>query len=106
VLESLQRCDSGEGGTHYTEFFVLYIIYRHISVLFRIYYIIILHPDDNKRVTLKMITCDGSGCERLETRDNLELYQITSTDYRFKDSKNKKEFIIPIGQIQEIEFQN
>lgn len=65
-----------------------------------------INPDINKKVTLKMITCDETGCKRLETRNGLELYQITNTDYRFKDLNNKKELIIPIGQIQEIEEQD
>jgi phosphoglycerol transferase MdoB-like AlkP superfamily enzyme len=39
-----------------------------------------------------------------ESRE-MELYQTTATDYRFKDSDGN-EFIIPIGEVQEIEYIN
>ncbi len=64
---------------------------------------IFLVPNSNKRVTLKMIACNESGSKEMVPINDLELYQITSTDYRFKDSNNRKEFIVPIGQIQAIE---
>jgi hypothetical protein len=82
---------------------VLYYMVEMGALAFFLGLTIYINPDKNKNVTLKMITCDEAGCKRLETRNDLVLYQITGTDYRFKDFKNKKELIIPIGQIQEIE---
>lgn len=89
-----------------------YLIKKDFSVSIILFYITLMgalafflgltiwfKPDDNERVTLKIINCTMP-------RRDLELYQITSTDYRFKDLNNGKELIIPIGQIQEIESQN
>lgn len=55
----------------------------------------------NDKVTLKMFAQDNSDNTRLKVIHNLELYQTTDTDYRFKDI-NDNEYIIPIGQVQEI----
>ncbi len=54
-----------------------------------------------RKCTLKMVTLDESGGKRLDTRENLELFDTTDTAYYFKDL-NGNEYIIPIGQIQEI----
>jgi len=37
---------------------------------------------------------------------NLELFDITDIDYRFKDSKTGNEYIVPIGQVKEIVYNN
>lgn len=72
---------------------VLYYIAKMGALAFFLGHTLILIPDDNKKVVLKMIACNEAGDKELVTRTNLELYQITGTDYRFKDS-NRKEFII------------
>lgn len=59
-----------------------------------------------RTLTLKAIVYDGSGCKRLETKENLELFDRTNTDYRLKDVTTGNEFIIPIGQVQEIIYEN
>lgn len=89
--------------------YLLNVLYYMAAMGFLAFFLgltIYINPDNHKNVTLKMITCDEAGCKRLETRNGLELYQITNTDYRFKDLNTKKELIIPIGQIQEIEEQD
>ncbi len=52
-------------------------------------------------VTLKMVTFNEQGSKKIETRNELELYDTTDKDYRFKDSKGN-EFIIPNNQVLEI----
>ncbi len=59
----------------------------------------------NNNLTLKMVTYDYTGRKRLRKKPGLELFDITDTDYRFRDS-NGNEYIIPIEQIQEIEYDN
>lgn len=84
---------------------LLYYIAEMGALAFFLGLTLILKPDDNKKVALKMIACNEAGGKEVVTRTNLELYQITGTDYRFKDS-NGKEFIIPTGLIQEIETED
>jgi uncharacterized protein YpmB len=88
----------------YTILNILNYIYSMTLIAFLFGYIITMMPEENEKVTLKMVVCDESGCKKLEKRENLELYQTTDKDYRFKDASGK-EFIIPIGKIQEIERQ-
>lgn len=85
---------------------VLYYILEIGFLAFLLGLTIWIMPDDNTRVTLEMIICDKSGFKRLETKNDLELYQITNTDYRFKDLNNRNEYIIPTGQIQKIIYQS
>lgn len=84
---------------------VLYYLVEMGTLAFFLGSATFFNPYDNKRVTLKMFTCTESGGKKLETITDLELYQRTSTDYRFKYSNNGKNFIVPIGQIQAIESQ-
>ena len=63
------------------------------------------HRNRTNNLTLKMLAYDGSGYKRLEIRENLELYNITKMDYRFKD-KNGNEFIIPSTHVQEIIYKS
>ena len=55
-------------------------------------------------LTLKMFTYDDSGCKRVDIRKNLELFDITKMDYRFKDLDGN-EFIIPSIHVQEIIYE-
>ncbi len=55
----------------------------------------------NQKVTLKMVVRDVSGNTQLKIIHNLQLYQTTDNDYRFK-CINGNEIIIPISQVQEI----
>ncbi|MCK4798826.1 MAG: hypothetical protein KAT05_15730 [Spirochaetes bacterium] len=55
-------------------------------------------------LTLKMLAYDESGYKRLEIRKNLELFDITKMDYRFKDLDGN-EFIIPSIHVQEIIYE-
>ena len=57
------------------------------------------HSQKNCNLTLKMIDSN-------EQKNNLELFDITNIDYRFKDSKTGDEFIVPIGQVKEIVYNN
>ncbi|MDD5474554.1 MAG: AraC family ligand binding domain-containing protein [Candidatus Methanoperedens sp.] len=57
------------------------------------------HSQKNYNLTLKMI--DSS-----EQIKNLELFDITDIDYRLKDSKTGDEYIVPIGQVKEIVYNN
>lgn len=59
----------------------------------------------NEKVTLKMVVKDAAGNTRLRMKHDLELYETTDQDYRFKDFKTGNEFIIPIGQVQEIIYE-
>ncbi len=52
----------------------------------------------NNKLTLRRINHN-------EPMENLELFDITDTDYRFKDMEGN-ELIIPIGQVQEIIYTN
>ena len=52
-------------------------------------------------VTLKMLAFNENGSQKLEIRENLELYDTTDKDYWFKDF-NGNEFIIPNNQVIEI----
>lgn len=61
-----------------------------------------LIPERKKNtVTVKWIIQDTSGITILKILSHMELYQTTDTDYRFRYITGE-EFIIPIGQIQEI----
>lgn len=92
---------------------VLYLIYKqtYISLAPLIYALLLIlighvlgkksQPIKKEKVTLKMIVHETSGNTRLKIIHNLELYQETDKDYRFK-ATNGNEFIIPIGQVQEI----
>ncbi len=55
----------------------------------------------SKTVTVKWIVQDTSGITTLKSLSHMELYQTTDTDYRFRYITGE-EFIIPIGQVQEI----
>ena len=57
------------------------------------------HSQKNYNLTLIMIDSN-------EPRNNLELFDITDIDYRFKDSNTEDEFIVPIGQVKEIRYNN
>ncbi|MGB8216439.1 MAG: AraC family ligand binding domain-containing protein [Candidatus Methanoperedens sp.] len=57
------------------------------------------HSQKNYNLTLKMI-------DSIEQIKNLELFDITDIDYRFKDSKTGDEYIVPIGQVKEIVYNN
>ncbi len=91
----------------------LYYYYRQLLAIVLIPLIILLfysgytteikdtHSRQNDKVTLKMFDQDKSDNTRLKIINNLELYQTTDTDYRFKDIIGN-EYIIPTGQVQEI----
>ena len=93
--------------------YVFYIIYS-ISAIFSdisaplflfIPLLLILHgfclTTKRETVTLKMVSFDEQGSKKIETRDCLDLYEITDKDYRFKDYEGN-EFIIPNNQVLEI----
>ena len=93
--------------------YVLYIIYVILSIFYNIqaplflfipllfifqgYYL----TEKSEIVTLKMVTFNEQGSKKIETRNELELYDTTDKDYRFKDSDGN-EFIIPNDQVLEI----
>ena len=97
--------------------YVLYIIYS-ISVMFYdikatlllfIPLLFIIHgyysTEKFELVTLKMITFNEQGSKKIETINELELYDTTDKDYRFKDSDGN-ELIIPNNQVLEIIYSN
>jgi hypothetical protein len=80
------------------QFFLFYIvIISSLVILFGI--LGEKHSQKNYNLTLKMI-------DSTEPIKNLELFDITDIDYRFKDSKTGDEFIVPIGQVKEIVYNN
>ena len=93
--------------------YVLYIIYIILSIFYNIQaplfiFILLLFifqgyylTEKSEIVTLKMVTFNEQGSKKIETRDELELYDTTDKDYRFKDSDGN-EFIVPNNQILEI----
>lgn len=90
--------------------FIIYVISAtfyniQVPLLFLIPLVLILHgyylTEESEIVTLKMVTFDEQGSKKIETR-NLELYDTTDKDYRFKDPDNGNEFIIPNNQVLEI----
>ena len=93
--------------------YVLYIIYVISAIFYDISaplllfipLLLILHgyclTTKFETVTLKMVTFDEQGSKKIETRDCLDLYEITDKDYRFKN-REKNEFIIPNNQVLEI----
>ena len=90
--------------------FIIYVISAtfydiQVPLLFLIPLVLILHgyylTGESEIVTLKMVTFDEQGSKKIETR-NLELYDTTDKDYRFKDPYNGNELIIPNNQVLEI----
>ena len=93
--------------------YVLYIIYVISAIFYDISaplflfipLLLILHgyclTTKFETVTLKMVTFDEQGSKKIEIRNNLELYDTTDKDYRFK-YLNGNEFILPNNQVLEI----
>lgn len=101
-------------------YFIIYYEYLNtfsVSIVITIVLLVLLIPlfffigylseiyeiqlNKNNTITLKMFVQDTSGNKNLKIIYNLELFQTTDNDYRFKDI-NKNELIVPIGQVQEI----
>lgn len=91
---------------------ILSFIIKEKSILYyAVYYILVVsllvilfgyvgekNREKNNNIILKMIDPD-------ESLENLELFDITDNDYRFKDL-DENEFIVPIGRIQKITYHN
>lgn len=84
---------------YYNQQYLFIIVLLFIGLLIAFGYFLaegsIVQPIKNARVTLKMIVHETSGNTRLKIIHNLELYQTTDKDYRFKATSGN-EFIIPI----------
>lgn len=97
--------------------YVLYIIYTISATLYDIKaklllfipLLFIIHgyysTEKFELVTLKMITFNEQGSKKIKTINELELYDTTDKDYRFKDSDGN-ELIIPNNQVLEIIYSN
>lgn len=97
--------------------YVLYIIYTisatfydiKAKLLLFIPLLFIIHgyysTEKFELVTLKMITFNEQGSKKIKTINELELYDTTDKDYRFKDSDGN-EFIVPNNQVLEIIYSN
>ena len=101
---------------HLITYASIYFIFKIIVTRFSeqdiiLYYILIIsslivifgilgekHSQKNYNLTLKMI-------DSTELK-NLELFDITDIDYRFKDSKTGDELIVPIRQVKKIIYNN
>lgn len=105
------------GEYHLTIYITIYIVAYLLlvpfteSLIFNLFYILIIssfviffgyetekHSHKNKSLTLEMINSN-------EPIENLELFDTTDIDYRFKNSKGN-EFIVPIGQVKKIIYKS
>ena len=87
--------------------YTILVVFHDIRALLFLSLLILLglqgytFPVIYQTVTLKMVTFNEQGSKKIETRNNLELYDTTDKDYRFKDMDGD-EFIVPNNQVLEI----